>query len=137
MNFHICSALSVSRFKIDLRLQSHRSWRIILCSIRWRFVIFDKAGSSGTCPTWICTPSSLPSLLCCELRDEFFASQFFRFVHREMVLASSRSPESIKHQTDLCFIRTFCLKVESMFRKYSTQCLSSSMSNSCGIILWK
>ena len=43
-----------------------------------------------------------------------------------MGLSLSRNLESTKHQSDLCLIFEFCLKVASMFLKYSFQCLSSS-----------
>ena len=84
-NFHFYSALPMSRYKSDLRLQSRRGGRN-LRPIRWRFVVLDNAGCSGTCPIWFCNFSSLPSLLHCELRDKFFASLCFRDVLREMVL---------------------------------------------------
>ena len=83
------------------------------------------------------TSSPLPSLLRCEVRNKLFASLCFRDVHRKMVRSLSRSSELVKHHTDLCLIFDFCLKVGSMFRKYSIQCLSSSMLNSCGTVLWK
>ena len=73
-----CSAEPVSRYKSDLRLQSRRSVRKILRPIRRRFVIFANAGFSGICPIWICTYSSLPSLLRCELRYDLFSSVFPR-----------------------------------------------------------
>ena len=100
---------------------------MILRPIRWRFVIFDNAGCSGICPIWCCDHVSMPSSLCCELRNKSFASPLVRDVLREMVLSLSRSSESVKHQTDLCLI---C--VASMFRKYSIQCLWSRMLNNCG-----
>ena len=54
-----------------------------------------------------------------------------------MVLSLSRRSESMEHQTDLCLICDACLIVASMFRKHSTQCLSSNMLNYCGTVLWK
>ena len=54
-----------------------------------------------------------------------------------VVLSLSRSSKSIIHQTDLCLICDFCLKVVSMFRKCRFQCLSSSMLHSCVSLLWK
>ena len=122
-NFHSCSARPLSRYKSDLRLQSHRSGRIILRPIGWRFVIFDNAGCSGTCPIWFCDHVFLPSSLSCELRNKLFASPLARDVLREMDLSLSRSSQS--------------MKTANMFRKYSVQCLSSSMFNSCGSVLWK
>ena len=70
-----------------------------------------------------------------ELRGKLFASLRSRDVHREMGLSLSRRLESTKHPSDLCLIFEFCLKVSSMFRKYSIQRLSSSMSYSCGTVL--
>ena len=90
--FHVCSALPVSRYKSDLRLQSRRSGRKNLRPIRWRFVMFDEADCSGICPIRFCN-YSLPSLLRCEPRNKFFASLCFRDVHREMGLSLSRSSE--------------------------------------------
>ena len=43
----------------------------------------------------------------------------------------------MEHQTDLCLICDACLIVASMFRKQSTQCLSSNMLNYCGTVHWK
>ena len=54
-----------------------------------------------------------------------------------MGLSLSRSLESTKHQTDLCLICEFCLKVASMFRKYNIKCLSSSLSYSGCTELWE
>ena len=70
-NFHFCSALPLSRFESDLRLQSRRSGRIFIRPKGWLFVIFHNAGCSRICPTWFCSLVSLPSLLCCELRNKF------------------------------------------------------------------
>ena len=112
-DFHFCSALPLSRCRCDLRLQSRRSGREILRPIRSRFVVFDNADCSRICPIWFCDHVSLPSSLCCEQRNKFFASPCFRDVIREMVLSSSRSSESIKHQTDLCLICDVCLRSQA------------------------
>ena len=92
------------------------------------FVMLDNAGCQGICAIWFCD-IFLASLAALCSRNKFFASLCIRDVLREVVLSLSRSSESIKHQTDLCLICDFCcLKVANMFRKYSVQCLSSSMS---------
>ena len=127
-NFQFCSAPPVSRNKSDLRLQSRRGGRKNLRPIRWRFVMLNNAGCSGICATWFCD-IFLASLAALCFRNKLFASLCIRDVLREVVLSLSRSSEPMKHQTDLCLICDFCcLKVANMFRKYSVQCLSSSMS---------
>ena len=82
----------------------------ILRSIRCRFVILDNEGYSEI---WLRR----------ELRDKFFASLCFRDVHREMGLSLSRSLDSTKHQTDLCLMCEFCLRVASMFSMLFVQCV--------------
>ena len=133
-NLHFCSALPLSRHRSDTRLQSRRSGRIILRPIRWRFVIFGTAACSGISPMWFCDHVSLPSSLCCELRNKFSASRMVRDVLREMVLSLSRSSESIKHQTDLCLIFNFCLKVASMFRIFEKNHVCGNATLCAGLV---
>ena len=51
-----------------------------------------------------------------------------------MGLSWWRSWESTEHRSGRCWVFELCLKVVSMFRKYSIQCLSSSMSYSWGTV---
>ena len=51
-----------------------------------------------------------------------------------MGLSWWRSWESTEHRSVRCWVFELCLKVVSMFRKYSVQCFSSSMSYSWGTV---
>ena len=115
--FISCSALPLSRYKSDVRLQSRRSGRIILRTIRWRFSFsitraVQESGQYGSVIIFLCLPSCVVSYV-----TKPFASPCFHDVLREMVRSSSRSSESMKTSN----LSLFNLRFLSESRKHVPQ----------------